>query len=188
MQQASPKDVVLLHACAHNPTGVDPTADQWKEISSVMKQKQLFPFFDMAYQVHSYTAAYKVSLKCQSPTSVLCSSLLDCLCHNASLTTTTSRFSTCSSRQPCIMAQTWIQAITCPSKPCQVIASSCDFFSLASFSCAYIVMRQVSSSFATSLGNQTHLGICSCAYEPQTCIFQRSSHSIDMSLPSQSIY
>ena len=50
MQAASPKDVVLLHACAHNPTGVDPTAEQWKEISSVMKQKQLFPFFDMAYQ------------------------------------------------------------------------------------------------------------------------------------------
>lgn len=32
-------------------TGVDPTADQWKEISRVVKEKQLFPFFDMAYQV-----------------------------------------------------------------------------------------------------------------------------------------
>eukprot|EP00240_Pyramimonas_obovata_P004874 CAMPEP_0118932816 /NCGR_PEP_ID=MMETSP1169-20130426/10635_1 /TAXON_ID=36882 /ORGANISM="Pyramimonas obovata, Strain CCMP722" /LENGTH=426 /DNA_ID=CAMNT_0006875517 /DNA_START=50 /DNA_END=1330 /DNA_ORIENTATION=- len=40
----------LLHACAHNPTGVDPNADQWKEISSVMKEKNHFPFFDMAYQ------------------------------------------------------------------------------------------------------------------------------------------
>ncbi len=54
LQAASPKDVVLLHACAHNPTGVDPTPEQWKEISSVMKDKQLFPFFDMAYQVCSY--------------------------------------------------------------------------------------------------------------------------------------
>ncbi|CAL5220048.1 g1997 [Coccomyxa viridis] len=43
-------DVVLLHACAHNPTGVDPTPEQWKEISKLMKDKQLFPFFDMAYQ------------------------------------------------------------------------------------------------------------------------------------------
>jgi aspartate aminotransferase, mitochondrial len=42
--------VVLLHACAHNPTGMDPNLDQWKEISSVMKKKSLIPFFDCAYQ------------------------------------------------------------------------------------------------------------------------------------------
>ncbi|TFY78785.1 hypothetical protein EWM64_g5223 [Hericium alpestre] len=42
--------IVLLHACAHNPTGVDPTPEQWKEISNVVKEKGLFPFFDMAYQ------------------------------------------------------------------------------------------------------------------------------------------
>jgi aspartate aminotransferase len=42
--------VVLLHACAHNPTGVDPTAEQWEQISDVIKQKKLFPFFDSAYQ------------------------------------------------------------------------------------------------------------------------------------------
>lgn len=41
---------VLLHACAHNPTGMDPTIEQWKQISEVMLQKQLFPFFDAAYQ------------------------------------------------------------------------------------------------------------------------------------------
>jgi len=40
----------LLHACAHNPTGVDPNKEQWEEISAVMKEKELFPFFDMAYQ------------------------------------------------------------------------------------------------------------------------------------------
>ncbi|KAI0825186.1 pyridoxal phosphate-dependent transferase [Trametes gibbosa] len=44
------KSIVLLHACAHNPTGVDPTPEQWKEISDIMKEKSLFPFFDMAYQ------------------------------------------------------------------------------------------------------------------------------------------
>ena len=71
MQAASPKDVVLLHACAHNPTGVDPTPEQWKEISSVMKQKQLFPFFDMAYQVSSGSLLTDLSVQCrpaQAPT------------------------------------------------------------------------------------------------------------------------
>ncbi|KAL9051078.1 MAG: hypothetical protein Q9162_006251 [Coniocarpon cinnabarinum] len=42
--------LVLLHACAHNPTGVDPTQEQWKQISDVVKEKQHYPFFDMAYQ------------------------------------------------------------------------------------------------------------------------------------------
>jgi len=42
--------IVLLHACAHNPTGVDPTQSQWKEISDLVAEKKLFPFFDMAYQ------------------------------------------------------------------------------------------------------------------------------------------
>jgi len=44
------KSVVLFHACAHNPTGVDPTQEQWREISEIVKAKSLFPFFDMAYQ------------------------------------------------------------------------------------------------------------------------------------------
>lgn len=42
--------IVLLHSCAHNPTGVDPTLDQWKEISKVCKDKQHFVIFDNAYQ------------------------------------------------------------------------------------------------------------------------------------------
>ena len=50
MKAAPEKSIVLLHACAHNPTGVDPTPEQWKEISDIVKEKQLFPFFDMAYQ------------------------------------------------------------------------------------------------------------------------------------------
>ncbi|KAK7791952.1 hypothetical protein R5R35_002439 [Gryllus longicercus] len=44
------KSIILFHACAHNPTGVDPKPEQWKEISAVVKKKNLFPFFDMAYQ------------------------------------------------------------------------------------------------------------------------------------------
>ena len=43
--------VVLLHACAHNPTGVDPSPQQWEGIRSVIQQRQLLPFFDSAYQV-----------------------------------------------------------------------------------------------------------------------------------------
>ncbi|KAK9788453.1 hypothetical protein WJX73_007890 [Symbiochloris irregularis] len=42
--------VVLLHACAHNPTGVDPTKEQWQGILDVVREKKLLPFFDSAYQ------------------------------------------------------------------------------------------------------------------------------------------
>ena len=49
--QAAPQDsIIVLHACAHNPTGVDPTDDQWKQIADLMQEKKLFPFFDCAYQ------------------------------------------------------------------------------------------------------------------------------------------
>ncbi|KAI9666969.1 MAG: aspartate transaminase aat1 [Alyxoria varia] len=49
--KALPKgSIVLLHACAHNPTGIDPTTEQWKIISDVVKEGQHYPFFDMAYQ------------------------------------------------------------------------------------------------------------------------------------------
>merc|ERR1712029_828127 len=41
--------IILLHACAHNPTGVDPKPEQWKEMSKVIKSRKLFPFFDLAY-------------------------------------------------------------------------------------------------------------------------------------------
>jgi aspartate/tyrosine/aromatic aminotransferase len=43
--------VIILHACAHNPTGVDPTREQWAQIADLMEQRNLFPFFDCAYQV-----------------------------------------------------------------------------------------------------------------------------------------
>lgn len=43
-------DVILFHACAHNPTGVDPSPEQWKEMSEVCKDRNLLVFFDMAYQ------------------------------------------------------------------------------------------------------------------------------------------
>ncbi|CAG8433836.1 9599_t:CDS:10 [Ambispora gerdemannii] len=42
--------IVLLHACAHNPTGVDPSQEQWCKIADVIGAKNHFPFFDCAYQ------------------------------------------------------------------------------------------------------------------------------------------
>jgi aspartate aminotransferase len=50
LREAPEKSVFLLHACAHNPTGVDPTHEQWKEIAAVMKEKKHYAFFDSAYQ------------------------------------------------------------------------------------------------------------------------------------------
>ncbi|KAK9449990.1 aspartate transaminase [Limtongia smithiae] len=47
---APENSIILLHACAHNPTGVDPTPEQWQQISEVIKKKNHFSFFDMAYQ------------------------------------------------------------------------------------------------------------------------------------------
>ncbi|XP_054161900.1 aspartate aminotransferase, mitochondrial-like [Oppia nitens] len=42
--------VVVLHSIAHNPTGIDPTLDQWNQIIDVIQRKKLFPFLDCAYQ------------------------------------------------------------------------------------------------------------------------------------------
>jgi len=43
-------DVVLLHACCHNPTGVDLTAAQWSDVASLLVERQLLPLVDFAYQ------------------------------------------------------------------------------------------------------------------------------------------
>jgi aromatic-amino-acid transaminase len=40
----------VLHACCHNPTGVDPTPEQWQQIAQAVKAKQHVPFLDIAYQ------------------------------------------------------------------------------------------------------------------------------------------
>lgn len=47
---AKQNSIVLLHACAHNPTGVDPTEEQWRGIAKIIKERNLMPFFDNAYQ------------------------------------------------------------------------------------------------------------------------------------------
>ena len=45
-----PGTVVLLHACCHNPTGVDLNAEQWQQVVDLVKERGLLPFIDMAYQ------------------------------------------------------------------------------------------------------------------------------------------
>jgi aromatic-amino-acid transaminase len=45
-----PRSVVVLHACCHNPTGVDLTQDQWRALVPIIRERQLLPFLDLAYQ------------------------------------------------------------------------------------------------------------------------------------------
>ena len=44
------RQVVLLHACCHNPTGVDPTPEQWEEIAEILAEREHLPLIDFAYQ------------------------------------------------------------------------------------------------------------------------------------------
>jgi len=43
-------DALLLHACCHNPTGIDPTLDQWNQLADVMSRRGILPLVDFAYQ------------------------------------------------------------------------------------------------------------------------------------------
>jgi aspartate aminotransferase len=50
LRNAPDGSVVLLHACAHNPTGCDPSHEQWKQLSDLCHEKKFCVFFDSAYQ------------------------------------------------------------------------------------------------------------------------------------------
>jgi aspartate/tyrosine/aromatic aminotransferase len=43
-------DAVLLHGCCHNPTGIDPTVEQWRQIAAVLTERKVLPVLDFAYQ------------------------------------------------------------------------------------------------------------------------------------------
>src|SRR5262249_33809658 len=45
-----PRSVVVLHACCHNPTGVDPSREEWTRLVDIFQTTGLIPFFDLAYQ------------------------------------------------------------------------------------------------------------------------------------------
>jgi aspartate/tyrosine/aromatic aminotransferase len=50
LRGANSGDLVLLHACCHNPSGLDPNEEQWQAIADVIEERGLVPFIDMAYQ------------------------------------------------------------------------------------------------------------------------------------------
>lgn len=79
LDKAKNDSIVLLHVCAHNPTGVDPTQEQWKSILEVIKRKNHFVCFDSAYQgfasgdlvkdayaLNLFSAEYDRIMLCQS--------------------------------------------------------------------------------------------------------------------------
>nr|PNR46151.1 hypothetical protein PHYPA_013270 [Physcomitrium patens] len=50
IQNAPEGSIILLHGCAHNPTGIDPTPEQWEKIADLIQSKNHMAFFDVAYQ------------------------------------------------------------------------------------------------------------------------------------------
>ncbi len=50
LRNASASDIVLLHACCHNPTGLDLSKDQWQLLTDIVIERDLIPFVDIAYQ------------------------------------------------------------------------------------------------------------------------------------------
>jgi aspartate aminotransferase len=50
LEKADEASVILLHACAHNPTGCDPSQEQWKELCTLIQKKKHIVMFDSAYQ------------------------------------------------------------------------------------------------------------------------------------------
>ncbi|MFK7766625.1 MAG: aromatic amino acid transaminase [Mariniblastus sp.] len=50
LQQTQPGQAILLHTVCHNPTGVDPSQEQWQQLATLVKERELFPIFDFAYQ------------------------------------------------------------------------------------------------------------------------------------------
>lgn len=50
LEQATSSEAVLLHGCCHNPTGIDPTVEQWKQLAELAERKGFIVLFDFAYQ------------------------------------------------------------------------------------------------------------------------------------------
>ena len=50
LQSVEAGDMVLFHGCCHNPTGIDPTAEQWEILAKLIAESGAIPFFDFAYQ------------------------------------------------------------------------------------------------------------------------------------------
>ena len=50
VKQIPAGDVLLIHACCHNPTSIDPTPEQWKKLADVIAERGILPLVDFAYQ------------------------------------------------------------------------------------------------------------------------------------------
>jgi aspartate aminotransferase len=50
LERAAPGDIVLVHACCHNPTGADLSMSQWAALTELLGRRRLTPFLDLAYQ------------------------------------------------------------------------------------------------------------------------------------------
>jgi aspartate/tyrosine/aromatic aminotransferase len=50
LEEVEPGDTVLMHGCCHNPTGMDPDAEQWRQLAELLASRQALVFFDFAYQ------------------------------------------------------------------------------------------------------------------------------------------
>ncbi|WP_432453121.1 MULTISPECIES: amino acid aminotransferase [unclassified Agarivorans] len=50
LEHVSAGDLVLFHGCCHNPTGIDPTIEQWQQLANLAASKKILPLFDFAYQ------------------------------------------------------------------------------------------------------------------------------------------
>lgn len=50
LKTIAPRSIIVLHACCHNPTGVDLTTEQWQTLLEVLRGRELLPFLDIAYQ------------------------------------------------------------------------------------------------------------------------------------------
>lgn len=77
-QQGRVGDLVCLHACCHNPTGIDPTREQWESIAELLAKKRMLPFIDFAYQgfgdgIQEDTAPLHILLA-KNPEAVICGS------------------------------------------------------------------------------------------------------------------
>lgn len=59
LESAEDESLVLLHACCHNPTGMDLTPEQWDEVLEIVQRKRFFPLVDMAYQGFASGDPYK---------------------------------------------------------------------------------------------------------------------------------
>ena len=59
--QMPPASLILLQPCCHNPTGLDPSLTQWKELSDLIKKYKLIPFFDLAY--HGFGKSFEEDIQ-----------------------------------------------------------------------------------------------------------------------------